>query len=438
MATATSSTALNGHSKLDRSNLIPFSSRLKEGRALAQDVWSIYNAANLPADCINLGQGYMNFPPPQWVKDAAEEALASTIANHYSHPKGRIRLREAIRNFYSPSFNRTLDVESEIIVTSGANEGQYSVFAAFLEAGDEVIMFEPFFDQYLPSVTFNGGKPVYVPLHPVTDGSDPRSNNWKIDFDELRRAITPKAKMIIVNTPHNPVGKVFTRDELEKIAALAEEFNLLVMADEVYDCLVFDDKEHVRIATLPGMWDRTVTVLSAGKAFAATGWRVGWLIAPESIIKPTLAACTRIVFCTNSPLQEAAAAGLEQATERGFFKQQLKEYQDRRDVLLDAFTNLGLKYSHPEGSYFVLVDISKVDIPDDFPFPESVQGRGRDFKACWFIAMELGVSSIPVSEFYCQEHCSIGESFARFAFCKDIDTLRHASERLQGLSKYIK
>lgn len=272
-------------------------------------------------------------------------------------------------------------------------------------------MFEPFFDQYLPSVTFNGGKPVYVPLHPNLDGEKPNSSEWKIDFDELRcvksslffpssqpthsRAITPRAKIIIINTPQNPVGKVFSREELEKIAAIAEEFNLLVMSDEVvrkfhlvpflvdssshfkYDCLVYDGKEHVRFATLPGMWDRTVTVLSAGserkqnrcpskcmililflsfpEAFAATGWRVGWLIGPESIIKPTLAACTRIVFCSNSPLQEAAAGGLEQARSHGFFEKQVTEYQERRDVLLSAFDRIGLKYSLPEGTYFVLV-----------------------------------------------------------------------------------
>ncbi|PCH41280.1 PLP-dependent transferase [Wolfiporia cocos MD-104 SS10] len=428
---------VNGAKKQDRSNLIPFSSRLKEGRALAEDVWSIFNAANLPPDCLNLGQGYMNFAPPAWVTEAAEIALNDVGPNHYSHPKGRMRLRQAIKNLYGPQLGRDLDVESEILVTSGANEGQYSVFTAFLEAGDEVIMFEPFFDQYLPSVTFNGGVPVYVPLHPKMTSAKPTSNDWIIDFDELERAITPRTKMIIVNTPHNPVGKVFTREELEKIAALAEKHNLLVMSDEVYDFLVFDGKEHVRIATLPGMWDRTVTVGSAGKLFSATGWRVGWLIGPASIIRPTLAATTRIVFCTNSPLQEAAAAGLEQVKERGYLQQTVKEYDERRLTLTAAFDRLGMTYSQPEGSYFVLLDISSVKWPDDYPFPKSLHGRGRDFKACWFIAMEVGVSSIPVSEFYCEEHCSIGESYARFAFCKDVDTLNLAAERLQALRKFL-
>ncbi|KAL0949702.1 hypothetical protein HGRIS_009739 [Hohenbuehelia grisea] len=426
------------HSTSDRSNLIPYSSRLKEGRALAQDVWSIFNAANLPPDCLNLGQGYMNFPPPEWVREAANEALHDVAPNHYSHPRGRIRLRNAIKEFYGPQLKRDLDVESEILVTSGANEGQYSVFTAFLEQGDEVIMFEPFFDQYLPSVTFNGGKPVYVPLHPPSpDNAKPTSGDWTLDVEQLRRAVTCRTKMIIVNTPHNPVGKVFTRQELEVIASIAEEFNLLVMSDEVYDYLVFDGKEHIRIATLPGMWDRTVTVCSAGKLFAATGWRVGWLIGPPSIIQPTLAASTRIVFCTNSPLQEAVASGLEQAAERKYFETQRAEYAERRRVLTDAFDRLGMKYAMPEGTYFVLLDISSVQFPDDYPFPPSVQGRGRDFKACWFIAVEIGVSSIPVSEFYCEEHANIGEACARFSFCKDLGTLKQAADRLQGLKKYV-
>ncbi|KAF9075967.1 pyridoxal phosphate-dependent transferase [Rhodocollybia butyracea] len=417
---------------------VKFSSRLETGRALAEDVWSIFNVANLPADCINLGQGYMNFLPPEWVRTAAEEALKVVATNHYSHPKGRLRLREAIKKAYSPQLNRDLDVEKEILVTSGANEGQYSVFTAFLDKDDEVIMFEPFFDQYLPSVTFNDGKPVYVPLRPPANATGKfSSDDWKINPEELRAAITPRTKMIIVNTPHNPVGKVFTRAELELIADLAKEFNLLVMADEVYDRLVFDGKEHVRIANLPGMWERTVTVGSAGKGFAATGWRVGWLIGPEHIIRPTLAATTRIVFCSNSPLQEAAAVGLEEAEERGFFKKQLEEYTERRQVLTDCFDDLGIPYTNPEGSYFILLDISKVKFPEDYPFPESVLGRGRDFKACWFIAIEVGVSSIPVSEFYCIEHANIGEVYGRFAFCKDVDTLKRAAERFKKLKQYI-
>ncbi|KAI0669109.1 PLP-dependent transferase [Trametes maxima] len=418
----------------------PYASRLKDGRALALDVWSIFNAVNLPRDCINLGQGYMNFAPPEWAREEAEHALRSVEGNHYSPPKGRVRLRKALKEFYSPQFGRDLNPETEIIVTSGANEGQYAVWAAFLEPGDEVIIFEPFFDQYLPSIVFNGGKPVYVPLHPSTEpapGTKYGKKTWNVDFEELEKAITPRTKMIVINTPHNPVGKVFTRAELERVAQLAEAHDLIVMCDEVYESLVFDKREHLRFANLPGMWERTVTVGSAGKLFAATGWRIGWVIGPPTLIGPTTAATTRIVFATNTPMQEAAAAGLERAHAHGFFEQQLREYEERRAVLLDAFERLGLEYTWTEGSYFALLNISRVRWPEDYNFPKTLEGRGKDFKAAWFIANEVGVSSIPVSEFYCEEHVSIGENYARFAFCKDLDTLRRAGEKLQRLREFV-
>jgi len=300
-------------------------------------------------------------------------------------------------------------------------------------------MFEPFFDQYLPSVTFNGGIPVYVPLHPPSaDHVSPTGDDWTIDFDELRRAMSPRTKIIILNTPHNPVGKVFTRKELEGIAEVAKEFNVIVLSDEVYDCTVFDGREHVRIATLPGMWERTITVGSAGKSFACTGWRVGWLVGSDTLLRPALAASTRIVFCANTPMQEAAAAGLEQAAERKYFETQQAEYQERRDTFLPYLDKLGLQYTRPQGTYFVLLDISDVDVPEDYPFPPSLDGRGRDFKAAWFIAEQVGVSSIPTSEFYCEEHSRMGERFARFSFCKDLDTLRKGGEKLQNLKKYLK
>ncbi|KIJ37408.1 hypothetical protein M422DRAFT_33742 [Sphaerobolus stellatus SS14] len=309
---------------------IAFAQRLRTGRALAVDVWSIFNAANLPSDCINLGQGYMNFAPPEWIKQGVFSAVNNVPTNHYSHPKGTPRLRNAISKHYSPSFGRQLNPDSEVIVTSGANEGEYAVFTAYLDPEDEVIMFEPFFDQYLASVTFNSGVPVYVPLHPPShDKKKPTGDDWTIDFDELRRAITPKTKLIILNTPHNPVGKVFTRDELER-------------------------------------------------------------------------------------------------------------YEERRDLFCSYLEKLGLPYTLPQGTYFVLLDIADIDIPEDYVFPSSLDGRGRDFKAAWFIAEQVGVSSIPVSEFYCEEHCTLGERFARFAFCKDLDTLTRAGERLQDLKKYLK
>ncbi|KAI0755770.1 pyridoxal phosphate-dependent transferase [Fomes fomentarius] len=263
--------------------------------------------------------------------------------------------------------------------------GQYAALTAFIEPDDEVIIFKPFFDQYLPSIAFHGGKCVYAPLHPSTEparGVKIGKKSWNIDFDELRKAITAKNKMIVLNSPHNPVGKVFTRSELEKVAHIAEEHDLIVMSDEVYESLVFDGPEHVRFASLPGMWDRTITVGSAGKLFTATGWRIGWLVGPLSLIGPTLVATTRIVFCSNSPLQDAAAAGLEQARAQVF-------RTSARRVLTDAFEKLGLNYTWPEGAYFVLLNISRVRWPEDYPFPPTMEGRGRDFKFGSFSLVHL-------------------------------------------------
>ncbi|KAJ9117460.1 hypothetical protein QFC22_004310 [Naganishia vaughanmartiniae] len=381
------------------------SSKLVAGNADKLDVWSIFTPANMPADAINLGQGFMNWKPPQWVRDASQKAMDEDVmSNHYSHPRGRPRLLNAISKHYSPQFEnlvqegRQLKPE-EIVVTAGANEGMFAALLAFLEQGDEVICIEPFFDQYLASIIFNGGKPVYVPLHPpqTTEGKT-HGSDWKLDLVEFEKAFTEKTKVVIINTPHNPSGKCFTREELHGLAEICTRHNVLVLADEVYDCLTYDGNEHVRIAALPGMWDRTLTVGSAGKSFAATGWRVGWLIGPPELTLATLQASTRIIFCTNSPLQEAVAAGLERAEEHNFFPDQIQAYTERRDTLTKYFDELGLSYTVPEGSYFVLVNIEKIKTPKDYDFPAVVKGRGADFEKCWFMAQELKVVAIPPSE----------------------------------------
>ncbi|KZT66426.1 PLP-dependent transferase [Daedalea quercina L-15889] len=417
---------------------IKYASRLVEGRALREDVWSVFTAVNLPPSCIHLGQGDMNFAPPDWAREGAEEALRSTKGNHYAHQKGLPRLRKAIQQYCGNRFHgRELDTESEILVTNGANEGEYATFTAFIEPGDEVIIFEPFYDAYLQGIIFNGGIPVYVPLHPSPGESGKLCKPaWTLDLDELRRSVTPRTKMIVLNTPHNPLGKVFTRTELEGIAELADKHNLLIMSDEVYEHLVYNG-DHVRFASLPGMWERTITAGSAGKMFAGTGWRVGWVIGPPELILPVYATSMRIVLCANTPMQHAAAAGLEQADARGFFAKQREEYMERMAILSDAFERLGISYTRPEGGYFIMADIGNLRWPSDYPFPPNVQNRRRDFYASWFIAMEVGVSSIPVTDFYCDTSASIGENYLRFSFAKDLDTLRAAGERLQGLKKYL-
>ncbi|PCD44911.1 hypothetical protein AU210_000360 [Fusarium oxysporum f. sp. radicis-cucumerinum] len=406
-----------------------------------KDVWSMINeaAASSPIQpIVNLGQGFFGYNPPDFILNAAKEALDRVECNQYAPAKGRPRLRKALADAYSPLWGRQLDPESEIIITTGANEGMLSAFMGFIEPGDEVIVFEPFFDQYISNIQMPGGKVVYVPLHPPETGATKNSSaaDWTIDFDELEKAFTPRTKMIVINTPHNPVGKVFHKDELQKIADLAVKHQTIILSDEVYDRLFY--VPFTRIANLsPEVEKLTLTVGSAGKNFYATGWRVGWLIGPPELIQPVTAAHTRICFSTPAPFQEAAAIGFEQADKNGFWDETIKEMKAKVDRLNEVFEELNLPVTYPEGGYFLLVNMAKVKLPEDYPFPPHVASRPRDFKLAWFLIQEIGVAAIPPTEFYTPNNAHLAEDYIRFAVCKNDDILEQAKERLRGLKKYI-
>ncbi|CAG8465198.1 9239_t:CDS:2 [Dentiscutata heterogama] len=394
-----------------------------------QDVWSIFTPLAAQLKAVNLGQGFMNFPPPDFVRKAAITAINTDDCNQYSHPKGRLRTREALAKSYSPLFNRTLDPETEVITSAGANEGLYAIFAGFLDDGDEVILIEPFFDQYIANITMNGGVPVYVPLRPHGDTNKIMSSrDWKLDINELRSKITPRSKILVFNTPHNPVGKVFSKEEMLEIAQVVKEHNLLLVSDEVYDRLYYKPDVHERIANLPGLWERTITVGSGGKTFGTTGWRVGWSIGPKNLIKTVLAAQTRI---------EAIAISIEEADTHDYYEENIVLYEQRREKLCKALSDAGLPYTIPQGSYFILANTKRINIPENYEYPEVLNGRPRDFKVCYWMAKEIGVVAIPPSEFYSEENRHLGEDYARFAFCKTDETLEAAAKALLKLKKYI-
>ncbi|KAK3173064.1 hypothetical protein OEA41_006393 [Lepraria neglecta] len=406
-----------------------------------QDVWTIVNEAATASPVqpiINMGQGFFGYNPPKYVTDAAKDALNKVECNQYSPTKGRPRLKNAIADSYSPFFGRQLDPNTEVTITTGANEGMLSAFMAFIEPGDEVIVFEPFFDQYISNIEMPGGKIRYVPLQPPKDGATQTTSaaDWTIDMAALENAINDKTRMIVLNTPHNPVGKVFSKTELEAIGALCVKHNILILSDEVYDRLYY--VPFTRIATMsPEIAALTLTVGSAGKNFYATGWRVGWLIGPEHLIKYVSAAHTRICYSSVSPLQEAAAVGFEDADKEGFWDQSKKEMKDKMTRFCSIFDELGLTYSDPEGGYFVLANLGKVRLPGDYKFPPHVADRPRDFKMSWFLIMELGVAAIPPTEFYTPENAHLAEDWLRFAVCKNDDVLEGAKKRLRGLKKYM-
>jgi len=283
-----------------------------------------------------------------------------------------------------------------------------------------------------------GGTIRYVPLAPPSAGSTHRTSaaDWTIDMQALQEAITPKTRMIVLNSPHNPVGKVFSHEELSAIGALCVKHNIIILSDEVYDRLCY--VPFTRIATLsPEIANLTLTVGSAGKNFYATGWRVGWLIGPEHLIKYVSAAHTRICFSSVSPLQEAAAVGFERADEEGFWEQSQREMREKMTRFCAIFDELGLPYSDPQGGYFVLANLSKVKLPESYEWPDHVKHRPRDFKLSWFLIMELGVAAIPPTEFYTDENAHLAEDWLRFAVCKNDDVLDLAKERLRGLKRYM-
>lgn len=379
------------------------------------DVWSLVNgaAAELSSPPVNLGQGFMDFAPEKYLIDEAKRALDGVSTNHYSPTRGRPRLLKAIAQAYSPFFQRQLDPTTEVVVTAGANEGMFSAFGAFLEPEDEVIIFEPFFDQYIDPPRYFGAKVVYVPIHPPKTGNSETlsSSEWKLDIDELRSKVTSRTKMMVLNSPWNPVGKVFSRDELLEIGRVAVEHQIVILSDEVYDSLYY--VPFTRIATLsPELSRLTLTVGSGGKVFNATGWRVGWLIGEPEMIKHVAAAHTRVTFSVNSPMQEAIAAGFEQAEGQTYFARTVSDYKKRMQILTKVFDDINLPYTLPEGGYFLLVNFSKVQVPADYPVPEPwTKGRAKDFRVVYWLLKEFGVVAIPPTEFYTKQHAHIGQDY---------------------------
>ncbi len=392
-------------------------------RSFGTTVFSAFTTLAIEKNAVNLGQGFPDFPAPDFIIEAAQEAMARHL-NQYGRGAGHLRLVNAIADVYSPLFGRKLDPLHEIVVTVGATEGIFATIQALVNPGDEVILIEPFYDSYPASVIMAGGVPVYVPLRPQPGSYSAAA--WQLDMAELEAAITPKTKLLIVNTPLNPVGKVYSRDELQAIADLVIRHNLLVLSDEVYEWMVYGAAQHTRIATLPGMWERTITLGSAGKTFSVTGWKIGWAIAPRPLAHAVLMAHQWIPYVVATPLQEAVAIAFEQAGPRGYFDDLRNMYQQKRDKLLTALTSAGLPPITPDGSYFILVDTTHL------PTPQDSSGDPRDYNVCRWLTGKIGVAAIPPSAFYSAAHSHLAADLARFCFCKTDGVLDEAERRLKN------
>jgi aminotransferase len=361
---------------------------------------------------INLAQGFPNFPAPDLLKEAAGRAVQEDI-NQYAITWGAQRLREALARKYQHWYGMEVDPEREITVTCGATEGMISVLLALVDPGDEVIVFEPFYENYGPDTILADAKPVYVPLNP----------GMPVDLDRLAAAFSSRTRAIIVNTPSNPSGRVLTRAELEAIAQLCIRHDALAVTDEIYEHIRFQG-EHIPIATLPEMRRRTVTISGASKTFSVTGWRVGWVIAPLELTGAIRKVHDFLTVGAPAPLQEGVAVALEQLNPE-FYRELAGSYRTRRDSLHSALVETGFVCSAPEGAYYILADFSQLSVA----MPEAGPMSDTDF-AVW-LSREIGVTPVPGSSFF-QE--GGGRSLVRFVFCKTDDILLEATRRLRSLS----
>lgn len=370
-------------------------------------VFSEFSRLAHEAKAVNLGQGFPDFDGPDAVKQAAIAAIGGGL-NQYAIGHGAVALREAVAAHAARFYGQPVDPATEVCVTSGATEGIFDATLALLDPGDEAVVFEPFYDSYVASLQMAGAVPRYVRLFPP----DAAHAVWWFDEAELAAAFTEKTRLVFVNTPHNPTGKVFTRDELLLIGRLAAKHDAVILADEVYEHLVFGPAKHVRAATLPGLKERTLTLSSGGKSFSFTGWKIGWAIGPAPLVKAVQKAHQWVTFATASPFQAAIAQALRLPD--AYFTEFEAMYRRKRDLLCGALAKAGLQPLVPEGSYFV---IARTGADDDVAF-------------CKGLIAKAGVAAIPPSAFYGPAHKGEARSLARFAFCKTDPVLEDAARRL--------
>jgi aspartate/methionine/tyrosine aminotransferase len=364
------------------------------------------NALALQYGAVNLGPGFPDFAPPDFVLEAAQTAFSSNL-HQYAPPRGHARLQRAVSETLAGNLGFAPEPESEITITVGATQAMYSSIQALLEPGDEAIILEPTYDMYAPQVSLSGGVAKYLPLE--------SEQNFALNLEKLRALCSSRTKILILNTPNNPTGKVFNRTDLEGIAALALEYDFYVLSDEAYDRLVYA-VPHVCIASLPGMRERTVTIGSAGKMFSVTGWRIGWAIANPNISAAIRRGAQWVPFAAATPVQEAIALALEQTKTNSYFSSFQSQMSDRRDLLASILSDAGLKFWLLEGGYFINANISQ--------FAGDTNTLAKRF------VQEIGVAAMPMQMFYSNEHAHLAPKALRFAFCKTHETLEAAGKRL--------
>ncbi len=375
----------------------------KRLQGIPETIFTQMSALAVSTGALNLGQGFPDRDGPASVVEAAVTALRQG-RNQYAPGPGVPELRRAIATHQAVHYGIELDPSSQVIVTTGATEGISAAILALLDPGDEIVVLEPYYDSYVACIQMAGGV-----RRPVTL----RSPDFRLDVDALREAVTARTKAMLVNSPHNPTGAVLDRSELEAVAAVAVEHDLVVITDEVYEHLVYDDREHIPLCTLPGMWDRTVSISSAGKSFSFTGWKIGWVTGPAPLVRAVESAKQWLTFSSGAPLQPAIAHALTE--EAGYYDDLRRELQTKRDLLCEGLAGLDMEVYRPEGTYFVTTDVSRY-------------GYGSGLEFCLALPEKAGVVAIPSQAFY-DDH-EEGLHKVRWAFCKETHVLEEGIRRL--------
>ena len=364
---------------------------------------------------VNLSQGFPDFPAPAAVKEAACAAIRADV-NQYAVTWGARGLREAIARDFERRHGLTIVPDEQVTVCCGATEAMMATMMGVIDPGDEVVIFEPFYENYGPDAILSGATPRFVTLHEPASSAGPRAE-WTFDPDELAAAFNNRTKAIILNTPNNPTGKVFSREELEAIAALCRKWDVLAISDEIYEHIIYDGRRHIPIATVEGMADRTVTINSLSKTYSVTGWRVGWTISPPALTGAIRKVHDFLTVGAAAPLQEAGVAAL--ATPESYYVELAEGYRRRRDRLMDILERHHFTCYEPGGAYYIMTDISAFGFSNDVEFAR-------------YLVKDIGVAAVPGSSFYRDE--ARGRTKLRFCFCKRDETLAEADRRLAKLT----
>jgi aminotransferase len=365
---------------------------------------------------VNLSQGFPDFPAPDIIKAAACDAINGDV-NQYAVTWGARPLREAVAREFTRRYGLPIVADEQVTVCCGTTEAMMATMMAIIDPGDEVVIFEPFYENYGPDAILSGATPRYVTLHEpeLSAPGDSLRADWWFDPEELAAAFNERTKAIIINTPNNPTGKVFTREELETIAVLCRKWDAIAISDEIYEHIIYDGRQHIPIATIDGMADRTITLNGLSKTFSVTGWRVGWTISPPSLTGAIRKVHDFLTVGAPAPLQEAGAIAMGMPDE--YYAKLATSYRQRRDVLLEILERHNFTCYKPFGAYYIMTDISSFGFADDVEFAR-------------YLVKDVGVAAVPGSSFY---KTGAGRTKLRFCFCKKDETLAEADRRLQRL-----